>query len=54
VSSHNQVNITPLIKALRSKMFERAPKKSFFLQQITSRSIDVEPTEHYWHRDALC
>jgi len=46
---YDQVNITPLIKVFRSKIFGRAPKKSFFLQRITSRSIDTEPTEHCWH-----
>ena len=37
-----------------SKMFERAPKKSFLIQWITSRSIDTKPTEHCWHCDAWC
>ena len=45
--SHDQVNTTPLITASRSKKFERASKKSFFLQRIASQSIDAEPTEHH-------
>ena len=45
--SHDQVNITPLMKALRSKMSRRAPKKSIFLQRITSQSIDAKSNEHY-------
>jgi len=35
-------------------MFERVPKKSFFLQWITSWSIDADPIEHCWYRDAWC
>jgi len=35
-------------------MFGRAPKKSFLIQWITSRSIDVQPTEHWWRYDAWC
>jgi len=53
-SSHDQVNITPLIKASRSKMFERAPKKSLFLEWIILRSINTELIEHCWHHDAWC
>ena len=40
-SSHDQVNIILLIKTSRTKMFGRASKKSFFLQRITSRSVDA-------------
>jgi len=39
---------------LRSKTLRRAPKKSFLIQWIISRSIDAEPTEHWWHYDAWC
>jgi len=35
-------------------MFRRAPKKNFLIQWITSRSIDVETTEHWWYCDAWC
>jgi len=35
-------------------MFGRAPKKSFSLQQITSRSINAKPTEHCWRHDPWC
>jgi len=33
-------------------MFERAPKKSFLIQWITSRSIDAKRIEHQWHYNA--
>jgi len=35
-------------------MSRRALKKSFFIRQIISRSIDTEPTEYCWHCDAWC
>jgi len=40
----------------RSKMFGRAPKKtfSFFLHWIISRSISVEPIGRWLHHDAWC
>jgi len=50
--SYDQINTAPLIKTLRSKMFGRASKKSFFLQRphhgrsTPSRSNNVDIMMH--------
>jgi len=38
--SYDQVNITPLSRTFRSKMFRRAPKKSFFLYSMDQITVD--------------
>jgi len=44
-SRYDQVNITPLIKTSRSKMFESAPKKSFFLPSMDHILVDHYRTD---------
>ena len=39
-SSHDQVNITPLTKTFRSKMFERAPKKKLLSSLMNHITVD--------------